>query len=170
MSYCNFYLFIASGDQPRYHSTFAAFRSIAANEGIKGLWRGVGATVKRAAVVTGTQIPSYDHFKHSLLNYGVMSEGMPLHMVSSMGAGLAVALVSSPVDVVKTRVMNQKVEGKNGTLYRSAIECLVKTLRTEGLMGLYKGFLPNWMRLGPHTMITFCIFEQLRKLFDINPV
>ena len=99
-----------------------------------------------------------------------MSEGLRLHVVSSMGAGLAVALVSSPVDVVKTRIMNQKVVDKNGTLYSSAFECLYKTLRTEGIMGLYKGFLPNWLRAGPQTMITFCIFEQLRKMFDIAPV
>lgn len=158
------------GEQPRYPSTFSAFKTIAAKEGVKGLWRGVGATVKRAAIVTGTQIPSYDHLKHSLLNYGLMSEGLRLHMVSSMGAGLAVALVSSPVDVIKTRLMNQKVVDKNGTLYRSAFECLGKTLRTEGLTGLYKGLLPNWLRAGPQTMITFCIFEQLRKIFDIAPV
>ena len=140
------------------------------HEGVKGLWRGAGATIKRAAVVSGTQIPSYDHIKHSLLNYGVMYEGLQLHMVSSMGAGLAVALISSPVDVVKTRVMNQKILDKHGTKYRSAFECFFKTLRTEGLPGLYKGFLPNWLRLGPHTMITLCIYEQLRKAFHIAPV
>lgn len=163
-------MFTLKGQKPRYQGTLAAFRTIVENEGIHGLWRGVGPTVKRAAIVTGTQIPAYDHFKHTLINYKIMSEGFRLHMVSAMGAGLAVALVSSPVDVVKTRIMNQKVVGKNGTLYRGAVECLVKTVKTEGIFGLYKGFLPNWLRAGPQTLITFCIFEQLRKIFDISPV
>lgn len=158
------------GQKPRYQGTIVAFRTIATNEGIHGLWRGVGPTVKRAAITTGTQIPSYDHLKHILMNYGIMSEGLRLHMVSSMGAGLAVALVSSPVDVVKTRIMNQKVVCNNGTLYSGAIECLIKTWKTEGFLGLYKGFVPNWLRAGPQTMITFCIYEQLRKKFDIKPI
>ena len=116
-------------------------------------------------------IKQYFFLKSSLFAYIERSKtSFRLHMVSAMGAGLAVALVSSPVDVVKTRIMNQKVVGKNGTLYRGAVECLVKTVKTEGIFGLYKGFLPNWLRAGPQTLITFCIFEQLRKIFDISPV
>lgn len=54
------------------------------------------------------QIPSYDHTKHTILNLGWMEEGVPLHVVSSMVAGFNTALTTSPVDVVKTRMMNQK--------------------------------------------------------------
>ena len=45
--------------------------------------------------------------KHTLLNYEIMSEGVPLHIVSSMAAGLMCAITTSPVDTIKTRVMNQ---------------------------------------------------------------
>ena len=40
-----------------------------------------------------------------------MEEGVPLHVVSSMVAGFNTALTTSPVDVVKTRMMNQKGKG-----------------------------------------------------------
>ena len=53
------------------------------------------------------QIPAYDHTKHVILNYGFMEEGIPLHVTSSMVAGFCTACTTSPVDVVKTRVMNQ---------------------------------------------------------------
>ena len=53
------------------------------------------------------QIPAYDHTKHVILNSGLMQEGVPLHVTSSMVAGFCTALTTSPVDVVKTRVMNQ---------------------------------------------------------------
>ncbi len=44
-----------------------------------------------------------------------------------MIAGLATAFVTSPVDVVKTRIMNQKV-GKAGEplLYKSTMDCIIK--------------------------------------------
>ena len=53
------------------------------------------------------QIPAYDHTKHVILNSGLMIEGIPLHITSSMVAGFCTACTTSPVDVVKTRVMNQ---------------------------------------------------------------
>ena len=54
--------------------------------------------------------------------------------------------------------------------YRNGLDCLVKTVKSEGVLGLYKGFIPNWLRLGPHTIISFFIFESLRKTAGINPI
>ena len=143
---------------------------IARQEGITGLWRGVGPTVQRAAVVTATQIPSYDHTKHTLLNKGYLHEGLRLHLVSSMVAGLTCAIVTSPIDVIKTRIMNQKLNENGVKIYTSTVDCLLRTIKSEGLFGLYKGFIPTWMRIGPHTVITFLIFEQLRQFVGMSPV
>ena len=126
--------------------------------------------MQRAAILTAAQIPSYDHTKHTLKNHGLMHEGLRLHIVSSMIAGFVTAFVTSPVDVVKTRVMNQRIKGEGVVLYKSTIDCIAKTIRSEGIFGLYKGFIPNWMRIGPHTIITFLIFEQLRRLVGMRPV
>jgi hypothetical protein len=45
--------------------------------------------------------------KHTLLNHGILTEGMPLHAVSSLMAGFVCATFSAPFDNIKTRVMNQ---------------------------------------------------------------
>ena len=79
-------------------------------EGLRGLYRGVGPTTQRAAMLTATQVPSYDHTKHTLLNAGLFEEGLALHAVSSMIAGVTTALVTSPIDLVKTRMMNQPLD------------------------------------------------------------
>lgn len=50
------------------------------------------------------------------------------------------------------------------------MDCLRKTLAAEGLMGLYKGWLPNWLRIGPHTIITFAVFEAMRKAAGLSAV
>lgn len=34
-----------------------------------------------------------------------------------------------------------------GLLYKSSLDCLLQTIRGEGFMSLYKGFLPTWMRM-----------------------
>ena len=44
-----------------------------------------------------------------------------------------------------------------------------QTVRAEGLRGLYKGFIPNWIRIGPHTIITFLVYERLRLWSGLRP-
>ena len=66
------------------------------------------------------QIPAYDHTKHTILNAGWLEEGVPLHVVSSMVAGLMTAFTTSPIDVIKTRMMNQKGKSKQFRIILSA--------------------------------------------------
>ncbi|XP_020895834.1 mitochondrial substrate carrier family protein ucpB isoform X2 [Exaiptasia diaphana] len=162
---------VGPGQPARYRSTFQAFAVIVREEGVRGLWTGVGPTVQRAAILTATQIPSYDHTKHTLINHKIMKEGPPLHVVSSFVAGLVAAGATSPVDVVKTRIMNQATDSKGRPkIYSGITDCFIKIIKNEGFLGLYKGFIPNWMRIGPHTIVTFFVFEQLRKLVGMKPV
>ena len=105
--------------------------------GLTGFYTGVGPTVTRGAVLTATQLSSYDNLKHKILDWGYMEECKTLHFMCSMYAGVMCALATSPIDIVKTRLMNFK-EGQ--TVYNGMIDCGVKIVKTEGFFGLYKGF------------------------------
>ncbi|MCO5567293.1 hypothetical protein L7F22_020983 [Adiantum nelumboides] len=154
-----------------YAGPFQAFSSIARTEGIRGLYRGLLPTMQRAALLNAAQAPSYDHAKHAILNAGIVDEGITCHMIASMVAGLMSAIVIAPVDLIRTRIMQQAVDTKgHGMLYSSTLDCFWKTLHSEGPRGLYKGFVPVWLRIGPHTIVTFFIFEQLRKSLGIIPI
>jgi len=87
------------GQQPRYKNTLQAFQNIYQTEGIKGLYRGVSPTTQRAAILTASQLSSYDHIKYFFLKNTSLSEGAPLHFTCSIFAGLISALTTSPVDV-----------------------------------------------------------------------
>ncbi|CAJ1341856.1 unnamed protein product [Effrenium voratum] len=146
-------------------SVTAALRSIYQQAGLVGLWRGAGPTVQRAALLTASQVPSYDHAKHKLLDAGLLKEGYFCHFSCSMLAGVVAAGVTSPVDLAKSRIMTQP---ENGALYTSTLDCLVKTAKAEGLPALYRGFSMQWLRLGPHTTISLMCFEQLRHLAGMS--
>jgi len=75
------------------------------------------------------------------------------------------AAASNPVDVVKTRMMNMKVAPGAPPPYAGAVDCALKTVRSEGPMALYKGFIPTVMRQGPFTVVLFVTLEQVRKVF-----
>ena len=53
-------------------------------------------------------------------------------------------------DVVKSRIMaSGGAANAHAVIYSGTLDCLVKTVRTEGVLALWKGFLPCWGRLGP---------------------
>ena len=51
------------------------------------------------------------------------------------------------------------------TRYRGPVDCLVQTVRGEGISALQKGWLAQYARLGPHTMLTFVFLEQVKPVF-----
>mmetsp|Transcript_110808 Transcript_110808/g.220395 ORF Transcript_110808/g.220395 Transcript_110808/m.220395 type:complete len:306 (+) Transcript_110808:33-950(+) len=155
-----------SGGRGTYSSVIAALKAIA-NEGggIRGLWRGTGPTVQRATLLTASQVPCYDHFKHSMLDRGYMREGYICHFTCSMVAGFVAAVVTSPADLIKSRIMIQPVDPTGrGTLYNGVVDCCIQVVRAEGPLALYKGFNGQWLRIGPHTTVSLVVFEQLRRL------
>ncbi|XP_070537833.1 kidney mitochondrial carrier protein 1-like isoform X2 [Ptychodera flava] len=163
--------FAANGN----NGILVSFLTIYHQEGPRGLWRGVSPTAQRAAIVAGVQLPTYDLVKSIIMEHNLMGDTVATHFISSIMAGLAACVASNPVDVAKTRMMNQKQLkehlhkelGQNKKIYKNTVDCLVKTASTEGFRALYKGFIPSWLRMGPWNIIFFLTYEQLRRLNHI---
>ncbi|KAJ9177526.1 hypothetical protein P3X46_012737 [Hevea brasiliensis] len=148
-----------------YKSVIDAITRMAKQEGIASLWRGSSLTVNRAMLVTASQLASYDQFKEMILEKRLMRDGLGTHVTASFAAGFVASVASNPVDVIKTRVMNMKVEAGEAPPYAGALDCAIKTVKAEGPMALYKGFIPTISRQGPFTIVLFVTLEQVRKLF-----
>lgn len=154
------------------HGMFHSFSIIFQEEGPKGLWRGVVPTTQRAAIVAGVELPVYDLTKKIIIQRKLMGDNIYTHLVASFMAGLTGAIASNPVDVIRTRLMNQKnfkreIEGIPEILhfkYRNSFDCFIKTIQYEGPMALYKGFIPTFVRLTPWNIIFFISYEQMKKL------
>ncbi|KAM6093967.1 kidney mitochondrial carrier protein 1 isoform 1-T3 [Chlamydotis macqueenii] len=141
------------------------FIQIYQKEGTKGLWKAISLTAQRAAIVVGVELPVYDLTKKHIIMSGFMGDTVYTHFLSSFTCGLAGALASNPIDVVRTRMMNQRSQQHGGHLnYKGTLDCLLQTWKNEGFFALYKGFWPNWLRLGPWNIIFFVTYEQLKKL------
>jgi hypothetical protein len=147
-------------EQPKtYRNTFDAFIQIYRTSGLAGLYKGVIPTTLRAAVLTSAQLSSYDHTKIQLRKLDLLPDGPIIHFLASFVSGLVTTTATSPVDVIKTRVMNA-THGE----YTGPLDCLLKLLRTEGPRALFRGWVPNYLRLGPHFIISLPLYEQLRSL------
>lgn len=82
-----------------------------------------------------------------------------------MLSGIAVAVAMTPLDVISTRLYNQALDirGK-GLSYSGPLDCFIKVFKAEGLFGLYKGCLANYLRVGPHSVLTLSFWMYLREM------
>ena len=46
-----------------------------------------------------------------------------------------------PIDLVKTRMQNQRAVSAEERLYKNSFDCFFKVLRNEGFRGLYRGMI-----------------------------
>ncbi|KAG0295485.1 Mitochondrial oxaloacetate carrier protein [Dissophora globulifera] len=157
------------GHQHYYKHTFDALRRIYKSEGLRGLYRGADASMMRTGAGSAVQLPLYDFVKQKMIKVGGLENGALCHGLSSLISGFFLCIVMNPFDIISTRMYNQAPDpltGRSGMLYKSPIDCAVKTIRTEGVQALYKGFTAHYLRIGPHTIFTFVFMEQVKQIFQ----
>ena len=90
----------------------------------------------RAALVNLGDLSTYDSVKRGILDNTSMEDNTVTHTMSSACAGLVGAIMGTPADVVKARIMNQPTDGSGrGTQYKSSLDCLILTVKGEGFFG-----------------------------------
>jgi solute carrier family 25 (mitochondrial dicarboxylate transporter), member 10 len=149
---------LPAADRRNYkHAIDGLFRMIR-EEGFGSLFRGVWPNSTRAVLMTASQLASYDVFKKELLERTKMKDDLYTHFTASFMAGFVATTVCSPVDVIKTRVMSAKTQ-------ESILQLVTRITSQEGLMWMFKGWVPSFVRLGPHTIVTFMFLEQHKTIW-----
>lgn len=145
-----------------YKHAFDGLVKMTRSEGPASLFRGVWPNSTRAVLMTASQLASYDTFKQLCINKAGMSDNLLTHFTSSFLAGFVATTVCSPVDVIKTRVMSASPAESAGL---SVIGLLRDIYRKEGLAWAFRGWVPSFIRLGPHTIATFLFLEEHKKIY-----
>lgn len=76
--------------------------------------------------------------------------------------GVVATSVAAPFDLIKSRVMASDVPGDN------FLTVLLRLLRHEGPGALFKGWWPTYLRLGPHAILTFPLYEAVRRAAGLD--
>jgi solute carrier family 25 phosphate transporter 23/24/25/41 len=85
-----------------------------------------------------------------------------------MASSIVAQFVSYPLALVRTRLQAQGVGG-NPVKYSGMADVIAQTLRNEGVAGLYKGLLPNLIKLAPAAGISWYVFEETKILLGVEP-
>ncbi|KAL6423878.1 hypothetical protein ACFW04_010368 [Cataglyphis niger] len=130
-------------------------------EGFTALWKGAVPTMSRAAIVNGAQLGTYSRAKVMLQNTGYIQNGIPLQFAAALISSIITCFASMPVDVAKTRIQNWRQSTKAPNI----IAMIVNIIKMEGLIALWSGFLPSYIRATPNTIITMVCADQLHQMY-----
>ncbi|KAI3849946.1 hypothetical protein MKW98_026860 [Papaver atlanticum] len=130
-------------------------------DGIKGFFRGTGATLCREVPFYVAGMGLYAESKKGVQQF-LRRELEPWEtiLVGALSGGLA-AVVTTPFDVLKTRTMTAP-QGLPVSMSMIAFSIL----RQEGPLGLFKGALPRFFWIAPLGAMNFAGYELARKAMD----
>ncbi|KAJ6645675.1 Solute carrier family 25 member 35 [Pseudolycoriella hygida] len=159
----------AVGYQHDHRGTVSALITTYQTQGFKGLWRGFTGIVPRTAVGSAIQLTTFTKCKDFFMEYETFKNSTFLTATAaSMVSGFFLVVGMTPFDVVATRLFNQGIDSNGkGLLYRNIFDCFIKTFKIEGMRGLYKGFVANYWRAAPHTILNLTFWEQFKKWKDL---
>ena len=154
---------LSAAERRGYTGVGDAFVRIFKEEGPKAFFRGAGPFVNRAMMVGAVQVGTYDQFRASYKKMGITNEIQNV-FCAAMTSGLLYSLVTMPLETCKNRMAFQKPDPTTGKLpFTSTTQALTKIAGKEGVLSLWTGFLPYYMRCGGHTVTMFMFIQQIRS-------
>ena len=151
-----------------FKHAFTALRTILAKEGAKGIFAGYGSFLLRDLPFDAIEFVAYEQLKKSYKTL-VLKESRDLnpgeHSVFGAAAGAVTGLVTTPLDVLKTRLM---IQGSSGQ-YKNVFDAASQIMKQEGAGALMRGWQPRVIWIGVGGSVFFTVLEQAKKLYAPKP-
>lgn len=127
-----------------------------------GLYRGLSSPLGGVALVNAVVFGVYGNVQ----KLSAAPDSLRTHCFSGTLAGLTQSLITSPMELTKTRMQMQSAVPPSGStaaspLYRGAVDCARRIYAAEGMRGLYRGFGVTAMRDVPGFASYFVLYEML---------
>lgn len=163
---------------PTYRGTWHCFQHILKQEGIRGMYKGMSSPMAGVAAVNGIVFGVHG----SIIKRVSDPDSLRTHFLSGAAAGLCQGFVTSPMELLKTRMQVQTEVCKTGVqslstaahssstvaasaTYSSPLDCLRKIVTTEGTRGLFRGQAITLMRDVPGFASYFISYEWMVRAF-----
>ncbi|KFK35115.1 hypothetical protein AALP_AA5G238100 [Arabis alpina] len=140
-------------------------RTITADEGILGLYKGLGTTLLGVGPSIAISFSAYE----SLRSYWRSNRPHDSPIMTSLACGSLSGIASStatfPLDLVRRRKQLEGVGGRAVVYKTGLLGTLKRIVKTEGVRGLYRGILPEYYKVVPGVGICFMTYETLKLYF-----
>ena len=143
----------------KYNGALDCAMGIFKEDGIRGLYKGTGATLFRDIPGSVAYYAAYEILKTSLPG---ANDNIAKILFAGGMAGVFNWIVAVPMDVVKSRLQSAPEGTFPGGIRQVATELVAK----EGVMSLYKGLTPALLRAFPANAACFLGMEVSKKMMN----
>ncbi|KAG0255520.1 hypothetical protein BG011_005088 [Mortierella polycephala] len=143
-----------------YRGTAGTLTRIWSEEGVRGLYRGLGPTIFGYLPTWAIYFTAYDYFKDLVARQtGHHESNLFVYIVAAMSAGATSTTITNPLWVIKTRFMTQNEH--TPYQYKNTLHAFTTIYKVEGPKGFYKGLGSSLMGIS-HVALQFPLYEKLR--------
>ncbi|KAI9352652.1 mitochondrial carrier domain-containing protein [Obelidium mucronatum] len=157
--------YYSPGIDPKYRGTIPTLTKIWREEGVRGLFSGLGPSVYAYLPDRIIWFSVYHEAKRTIAKeLGTAPEGTTaVHLLATLSASVACTVAVSPLWVVRTRLMAQStIPGEPHSFhYTSTGQAFSTIIKSEGWSALYKGLGPSLLGVS-HSLIMFPLYERLK--------
>jgi solute carrier family 25 uncoupling protein 8/9 len=151
----------------KYHGTLHTLTTVAREEGVRSLWKGLVPGLHRQVLLGGVRIASYDpirDFYGRLMKEEGGKTSLPTKVAAALTAGTLGVLVGNPTDCLKVRMQAQgKLPPGTPPKYPSAMQAYGIIARQEGLKALWTGTSPNILRNSVVNAAELATYDQIKQ-------
>ncbi|KAJ1539119.1 hypothetical protein HK405_013171, partial [Cladochytrium tenue] len=147
---------------PRYKGLIHGTRMIVRESGIRGIYQGVTTVIARQGANSAVRLSAYGMIRERVLHLS-KKDSIPWYTTFGIGAiaGIITVYTTMPLDVLKTKM--QALDARER--YKNSADCLVKVVKEEGVLALWKGATPRLGRLIFSGGIVFTVYEEVISVF-----
>ena len=137
-------------------------------EGWRALFKGLGPNLTGVVPARAINFATYGNGKRMISErFNDGHEAAWVHLCSAVIAGIVTGTATNPIWLVKTRVQLDKSNAERAGLpsarrYKNSLDCIMQTLRAEGIRGLYRGLSASYLGVSESTL-QWVTYEQMKK-------
>ncbi|KXG47031.1 Mitochondrial carrier protein [Penicillium griseofulvum] len=159
----------------KYNGITDCFKRTAAAEGVMSLWRGNTANVIRYFPTQALNFAFRDTYK-SMFAYKKDRDGYFKWMMGNLASGGAAGATSLlfvySLDYARTRLANdaKSSKGSGERQFNGLVDVYRKTLASDGIAGLYRGFGPSVLGIVVYRGLYFGMYDSIKPVLLVGPL
>ena len=150
-----------------FSETFQILFSIHRVEGWRALFKGLGPNLTGVVPARAINFYAYGNGKRIISqHFNGGNEAAWVHLCAAATAGVVTGTATNPIWLVKTRLQLDKSHAeKTGSMsnrqYKNSLDCVMQTVRKEGIKGLYRGLSASYLGVSESTL-QWVLYEQMK--------
>lgn len=152
-----------------YRGISHALYSICRDEGVRGMYKGLGATLLGVGPSIAISFSVYETLRSHWQLERPQDSAVLVSLTCGSLSGIASSTLTFPLDLVRRRMQLEGAGGRARVYNSGLIGTFGQIIRNEGLRGLYRGILPEYYKVVPSVGIVFMTYEILKSFLSGSP-